>query len=436
MDEQKILKGMWWIKGNEDKKFTGILKYGSGYVPTLEIFPKEYDFGKQYVPNTSTVYGEVFGEFNKVEAVTLLECTSENSPGMLTVGAFIHKQEFVFANCVAIGMLLNDDEIEQVKSPQNIYLTCPGFDEYSMVRTIDHVWKDNIPEGRAYRINDLEKIVYTKPEPIVAKIDIGTITISLGGSSKARDISSQYLIEISLDNPTPQAEVNTLIYSQLQSFISIMAGRRVYFATNKVTVNSNQTKSGSLSIDLKYGHRAHARRESEYSILHTLLLGSEKNLSKFATLFPKWRENFASIEDLAFHYLWMADQPNVINILQAFPQIESYVLERLLRKNKKGLSGILSEVFHSIADHFSCSELYSQKLPEDQIDYIATQLMNFRHKRQHAKRKEESLFSLDEVYAYIDVLLRSVFLIEMDYPYDDIDSAIGHWQSWQQINEK
>ena len=30
------------------------------------------------------------------------------------------------------GMLLDDDEIAQVQSPQNIYLTCPGLDEYSM----------------------------------------------------------------------------------------------------------------------------------------------------------------------------------------------------------------------------------------------------------------------------------------------------------------
>ncbi len=170
---------MWWVKGNEQQKFAGILTYGDGYVPTLEIFLKEYDFKKQSVPNNSTIYGDVLGQSKKIQAVTLLECRSENGLGSFEVGAFIYKQEFVYANCVAIGMLLDDDEIVQVQSPQNIYLTCPGLDEYSMAYTVDHVWKDNIPEGRAYRVSDLEKIEFTQPDPIVIELDIGTITIRL-----------------------------------------------------------------------------------------------------------------------------------------------------------------------------------------------------------------------------------------------------------------
>ena len=436
MDKKTTVKGMWWVKGNENQKFTGILTYGDGYAPTLEIFPKVYDFGKQLVPNNSTVYGDVFGESKKLQAVTLLECTSENSLGMLTVGAFMYKQEFVYADCVAIGMLLDDDEIAQVNSPQQIFFTCPGLDEFGPAYTVDYVWKDNLPNDRPYRINDLAKTVFIKPEPIVIEIDIGTITISLGGSSSARGLTSQYLIEISLNHPTPAPEVNSLIYSQLLSFISIMTGRSEYIATHNLTINSNQTRSGSLNIELKYGHRAHSKQETEYSVLQKLLLGSEENMRKFATLFPKWRENFPFVKDLAFHYLWMVDQPNIINILQAFPHIETYVLERLLRKNKKGMSGILSEVIHCIAGYFSCSKLYSQHLLADQRDHIAAQLMNFRHKQQHSKSREESIFSLEEVYAYIDVLLRSVFLIEMEYPHEDIDTAIGHWQSWHQIDDK
>ena len=66
MDKKTILRGMWWVKGNENDKFTGILTYGGGYVPTLEIFPKEYDWDKQKVPNNSTIYGDVFGESKKI----------------------------------------------------------------------------------------------------------------------------------------------------------------------------------------------------------------------------------------------------------------------------------------------------------------------------------------------------------------------------------
>ena len=378
---------------------------------------------------------DVFWESKTIQAVTLLECTSENGIGSLGVGAYIYKQEFVYADCVVIGMLLDDDEIAQVESPQNIYLTCPGLDEYSTVHTINHVWKDNIPKGRAYRINDLEKIVYTKPEPIAIEIDIGKITISLGGSSKAREISSQYLIDISLENPTPQAEVNSLIYLQLLSFLSIMTGRREYIETHKITINSNQTRSGSLSIELNYGHIAHSTQETKYSNLQKLLLGNEANMRKFATLFPKWRENFAFVKDLAFHYLQIVDQPTRTNILRAFTHIESYVLERLLKKNKKGMLGILSEVINSNADYFQCSSIYAQHFPTDRRGHIAEQLANFRHKSIHPKSNKECMFSLEEAYAYINVILRSIFLREMEYSYKDIDKEIGHWQSWHQIDE-
>lgn len=434
MDKKKILKGMWWVKGNEDDRFTGILTYGSGYVPTLEIFPKEYDWGKQKIPNNSTIYGEVFAESKKIQAVTLLECTSDNSPGHFDVGAFIYKQEFVYVDCVAIGMLLDDDEIAQVQSPQKIFLTCPGLDEYSVAHTIDYVWKDDIPKGRAYRINDVVRIVYTQPEPIAIDIDTGTITISLGQSSTARDMSSHYLIEISLENPTPQAEVNTLIYSQLRSFLSIMTGRREFFETFSTTINSTQTRSGSLSIELSYGHVAQSTQETKHDILETLLIGKEANMRKFATLFPKWRENFAYVEELAFHYLELVDQSTETNILQAFPHIETYVLERLLKKNKKGMPGILSEVLDSNAEYFQCSNLYDQYFSTDQRGRIADELATFRHKHIHPKSNKECKFSLAEVYAYIVVIMRTIFLKEMEYFHEDIDNEIHHWRSWRQID--
>ena len=269
---------MWWVKGNENEKFTGILTYGGGYVPTLEIFPKEYDWDKQKVTDGSTIYGDVFGESKKIQAVTLLECTSQNSLGHFNVGAFIYKQEFVHADCVAIGMLLDDDEIAQVQSPQNIYLTCPGLDEYSMAYAVDYVWKDNNPKGRAYRVSDLDKIEYKQPDPIEIEIDIGTITISLGPSSTGRGISSRYSIHISLKTPTPKAEVNRLIYSQILSFLSIMTGRREYIESHTVAINSNQTSSGSLTLELNYGHNTLPTQETKSSILQTLLVGREENM--------------------------------------------------------------------------------------------------------------------------------------------------------------
>lgn len=436
MDKKSILKGMWWVKGSENNKFTGILTYGSGYVPTLEIFLKEYDFGKQSVPSNSTIYGEVFRESKKIQAVTLLECRSKNGLGIFNVGAFIYKQEFVYVDCVAIGRLLDDDEIAQVQSPQNINLTCPGLDEYSMAYTVDYVWKDNIPKDKPYRVNDLDKIVFTQPEPNAIEIDIGTITISLGHSSTARDISSRYSIHMSLANPTPEAEVNSLIYSQLLSFLSIMTGRREYIENHNITINSNQTSSGSLSLELSYGELAHSTREGKYSILDSLLLGNESNMKKFAALFPKWRENFTVVKDLAFHYLQMIDQPTETNILRTFPYIETYVLERLSKKNMKSMSNILSKVINSNADYFQCSNIYAQHFPTDRRNHIAEQLANFRHKRTHPKSNKECIFSLQEVYAHLNVILRSIFLKEMEYSYKDIDREIDHWHLWRQIDGK
>ena len=427
---------MWWVKGNENEKFTGILTYGGGYVPTLEIFPKEYDWDKQKVTDGSTIYGDVFGESKKIQAVTLLECTSQNSLGHFNVGAFIYKQEFVHADCVAIGMLLDDDEIAQVQSPQNIYLTCPGLDEYSMAYAVDYVWKDNNPKGRAYRVSDLDKIEYKQPDPIEIEIDIGTITISLGPSSTGRGISSRYSIHISLKTPTPKAEVNRLIYSQILSFLSIMTGRREYIESHTVAINSNQTSSGSLTLELNYGHNTLPTQETKSSILQTLLVGREENMKKFASLFPKWRENFEFVKDLALHYVEMVEEATETNILRTFTYIERYVLERLLNKNKKGMAGILDKVINSNANYFQSSNAYAKHFPADQREYIAGQLANFRNKHIHSKSKEECMYSLSEVYAYIDVILRSVFLREMEYSYMDIDNEIVHWQSWRRIDEK
>ncbi len=433
VDKQKILKGMWWVKGNEHKKFTGILTYGGDYVPTLEIFLKDFDFRKQSVPDNCTIYGDVFGESKKIQAVTLLGCTSQNRSGNFTVGAYIYKQEFIRVDCVAIGMLLNDDEIAQVQSPQNIYLTCPGLDEYSLTHIVDYVLKDNMPEGGGSRITDLDRIEYYQPDPITIEIDIGTITISLVPSSGGRDISSRYSIHINLENPRPEAEVNSLIYVQLLTFLSIMTGRREYIERHSITINSDQTRY-ALNLELNYGHIAHSTQETEYSMLETLLLGGEENMGKFATLFPKWRENFENVKDLAFHYLLMVDQATEIEMLQSFPHIESYVLERLLENGtRRNIQGILSEVINSITDYFQGSNIYAQHFPEDRIHLIANQLANYRNKRIHPKSDKEYDFTFNKVYAYIEVILRSIFLKEMEYSYDDIDNEINHWSLWRQI---
>lgn len=434
MDKKTTLKGMWWVKGNENDKFTGILTYGNGYAPTLEIFLKEFDFDKQKVPNDSTLYGEVFEESKLVQAVTLLECTSENSFGHFDVGAYTYKREFVYADCVAIGMLLDDDQIAQVQAPQNIFLTCPGLNEYSIARAVDYKWKEVFPKGRTYHANDIDEIVYTQPKPIVIEFDMGTITISLGTSGALRALSSRYLIEINLENPATQVEVNTLIYAQLLSFVSIMTGRREYIESHSITIDSKQTHSDSLDIELNYGHIAPSAQASKYHIFKALLLGREANMRMFGTLFLKWRENFAFIEDLAFHHLEMIDQPTETNTLQAFTFIETYVLERLLKKNKKGMHGILREVINSIADYFPDSNLYPRHFPPDRRDHIANELANFRHNRIHQKSDKECAFSPREVYAYINVILRSVFLMEMEFSFEDIDTEIDHWESWRQLD--
>lgn len=430
MGNTTVLKGMWWIKGNENDKFTGILTYGGGYVPTLEIFPKEYEFGKQKVPNNSTMYGDVFGESQKIQAVTLLGCTSQDSIGSLTVGAFFYKQEFVYVRCIAIGMQLNDDEIAQVQSPQNIYLTCPGLDEYSMAHSVDYVWKDNIPKGQAYRLNDLEKIVYTPPEPIAIEIDIGTLTMSLGPSSTSRSLSTQYLIEISLEKPTPQKEINLLIYSQFLSFLSIMTGRREHIGTHHVSINSEQTGTDSINLELNFGQIAQWRQATNHSILDTLLMGREENMRQFATLFPKWRENFAFVEDLAFCYLEIIDQPTETNILRGFSYIESYALERLFKKDGADMYSILKRIIKSNAKYFQSNNGYVQHFPIDRRSHIADQLGHFRHKRIHPKSNKECMFSLKEVYAYINIIFRSIFLKEMGYS----DGAIDHWRFWRQLD--
>ncbi|MDE2747983.1 MAG: hypothetical protein OXI34_03365 [Chloroflexota bacterium] len=434
MEKKTILKGMWWVKGNEDKKFMGILRYGGGYAPALEILLKEYDLKKRPVPNNCTIFGNVFGESKKIQAVTLLKCTSQKPQGMLVVGAFIYRQGFVNAHCVAIGMHLDDDEIAQLQFPQNIYLTCPGLDEYSIVDAIEDVWKNNIPDDRPYLVSDLERIVYNQQDPIEIEIDIGTITIYLGQSRSSRDISSHYGIQISLASPTSEAEVNTLIYSQWLSFLSIMTGRSEYVENHNITIHSNQLGTGTLSIELNYGHIAHAAQETEYSFLQALMIGSEENMRKFATLFPKWRTNFEFVGDWAFRYLQMVDQSTITNILQIYPAIETYVLERVAKKNMKSMSDILSAVINSNADYFQSSPVYAQHFPRDGIAHIAEQLANFRHNRIHPKSNKECEFSLQQVYAYIDVILRSIFLKEMEYSYDDIDREINHWQSWRLLD--
>ncbi len=433
MDTQTILKGMWWIRGNENKKFAGILTYGGGYVPTLEIFLKDFDFRKQSVPDNCIIYGDVFEESKKIQAVTLLGCTPQNRSGTYPVGAYIYKQEFIRVDCVAIGMLLNDDEITQVQSPQNIYLTCPGLNEYSLADFVDYVLKDNIPEGGGWYLTDLDRIEYYQPDPITIEIDIGTITISLVPSSAGGDISSRYSIQISLDNPTPEAEVNSLVYSQLLSFLSIITGRREYIERHSITINSKQIRSGSLSLELNYGHITRLTNETKNDMLQTLLIGREENMRKFATLFPKWRENFEFVKDLAFHFLQMIDQPTKANLLQAFPYIEEYSIDRCNGKGKT--FDALKSLIESLTKAFYQNKIYCQHFPTDKTEHIAKQLSNFRNNNQHRKNTEESTFSLHEVYAYINVILRLIFLKEMEYSYEDVDSEIGHWTFWRLIGE-
>lgn len=433
INKQTVRKGMWWIKGKETKKFAGILTYGDGYLPILEIFPKEYEFMKQLVPDGSTVYGDVFLDSKKLEAVTLLDCSSRNSPGRLTVGAYIYKQEFVYANCAAIGLLLDDSEIAQLKSPQRIFLTCPGLDDYSMANAIEYVWKGNIPQDRVYRTSDLDRIVFTQPEPIEIDIDIGKISISLGASSTARDLSSRYSIHIILEEPVPETEANALIYSQFLTFVSIMTGRLEYFSSHSVEISTDKVGTKEFGIDLNYGHPSHEAREPLASMFHTLLLGTPANMRKFASLFPIWRENFAFVEEMAFHYLRMVDYSTETNLLQTFSLIEKYALDRLLEKHTKGMQGILEEVIKSNAAHYHSSEVHARHFPAHRKAHLAEQLANYRHNCIHPKSNKECRLTTDQVYAYVEAILRSVFLREMGYAFGDVDKAINHWWCWRDI---
>ena len=96
--------------------------------------------------------------------------------------------------------------------------------------------------------------------------------------------------------------------------------------------------------------------------------------------------------------------------------------------------GILSKVINSNADYFQCSSVFAQHFPTDRRDHIANQLANFRNNSTHPKSDKECMFSLEEVYAHINVILRSIFLKEMEYSYKDIDREIGHWRLWRQID--
>lgn len=445
MNKKSVLKGIWWVKGNEQNKFTGILTYGDGYVPTLEIFRKEYDWDKLLVPNNSIVYGDVFWEApeannsRKLQAVTLLGCKSRNNAGHFDIGEFIYKQEFVRVECVAIGMQLNDDGIEQLQFPQDIYLTCPGLDKYSVAHALKYAWKDDIQDGRAYRTSDLKEIIYTPIEPIVIDISIGTIEISVFPSSSDRDLSSQYSIRIKLNDPTRKDDVNSLIYDQLLSFISIMTGRGEYFDTHSISISSNQTRLDPLIIDVNYGHKTYSMREEDHSMLDNLLIG--RDMSNFITLFPNWRKNFSFVKDLAFHYIRMIDYRLTSDMMQTFPQIETYLLNKKHSDEESSIIGVgktsknMDTIVNYVANYFSASDRYLEHFPKAQRESIATQLANFRNKNQHSKSKI-SEYSSSEVYAYLEVLLRSVFLIEMEYPSENVDGGTGHWRSWRGIKRK
>ena len=389
------------------------------------------------MPHGATMYGEVFGHNKKLEAVTLLDCTSRHSQGHFSVGAYIYWQAFVDADCVALGILLDDEEIAQVQSPQTVYLTCPGLDEYGVSNYRPReFWKEGAPTGRrgAYRIDDLEKSIFTQPAPIVIEIDIGSITILLVRLEN-NTTTMRYSIEILLNEPVSKDEVNRLIYYQFLTFISIMAGRRDCIATHNIVISSSQTRDGQLSTKVNYGYVTRSTYAREYDIRNTLLMGSDANIRMFTKLFPKWRENFAFVEDLAFHYLEMVDHATEANILQAFAYIEDYVLKRLLEKNKKGITGIFEEVMRVNGDYFLCSNRYAQHFASDRLPYIAEQLNNFRNSRVHLKSSKDCEYSLEEVYAYINVTMRTIFLREMEYPKE---LAIGDhwWPLWRHIERE
>ena len=433
---RKSLSGMWWVKGNEQAKFTGRLKYAGGYKPILEIYLMEYEgFGGRSVPDDCVIYGEVFEETQFVQAVTLLGCTAQDKGGIITVQPFLYKLQRISVECASIGMLLNDEEIAQVTCPQNVYLTCPGLDEYSSAHVLERVWKENIPEGRPYFIDDLDRIVYTQPDPITIDFDVGSIAMSLGVSSLGRNLTTQYLIHISLAQAMTETAVNTLIFAEFLSFLSLMTGRREYVKKHSVSVNSSRTGTDSLSIELSYGYSDHSAQEREYTMMQTLLIGREENLRKFSTLFPKWRENFKYIKSMANHYTQMLEHGTEANLLQAFPIIEDYVLERLLNKNKTGMPGILKAAIDSVAENYPDSNVYLQYFAPKRRKQVANQLANYRHKRIHPKSTKICKYSFTEVYTYIEVILRSILMIEMEFPTQDIDTAIGHWPHWHRLPE-
>ena len=258
------------------------LSYAGGYKPILEIYLGDYDFRvARSVPDNCTIYGEVFGEAKFVRPVTQLGCTAHDQSGIFTVQPFLYKQQLIQVECVAIGMLLDDEEMSQITSPSDVYLTCPGLDEYSGVHTIERVFRNDIPSDRPYRIDDIEKLVFTQPKPIKIYIDIATITVSLGQSISARDITSSYLIHISLEQSVTQAEVNTLIYFQFLSFLSLIVGRREFIERHTVSVNSSRASTDSLPVELSYGHGAQSTQVSEYSIQDSILIGNTETMEKF-----------------------------------------------------------------------------------------------------------------------------------------------------------
>ena len=232
MINNTVMEGVWWLKDKEDDKFVGVLTYAERDMPVLEIFPKIYEFGAPKVPNGSVIYGDVIkqksntSKYTKVLAVTLLGCSSQNGLGRQDVGAYIYKQEHIYVDCVVVGMLLNEDEIEQVMHPQRHFLQCPDFDEYSDQYTTETTWKDEAPTGenKVYMVTDTKEIIVKQPDSIVIELDVGTITIFLAQIPSQREVKSTYTISIELNAPMLGRECNNLIYDQLLAFISVLSG--------------------------------------------------------------------------------------------------------------------------------------------------------------------------------------------------------------------
>ncbi len=441
MINSTVMEGVWWVKGKEDDKFVGILSYAEGYKPVLEIFAKKREHGTQKFPIGSVIYGDVIkqkdssSKHTKVLAVTLLGCSSQISPGFQEVGAYIYNHEHVYVDCVVIGMLLNEDEIQQVMHPQRIFLECPNLDEYSDQNTAEIIWKDEAPTGenKVYLVMDTKEVIVRQPDPIVIQLDVGVITIILAQIPSQRGVKSTYTIQIELDDPMPEEECNTLIYNQLLSFISVLSGTKATYSNHSISIISNQTRSKRLSLVLHYGHRF-SDMPNVIDKSKLLIWGHEDNLEKMPLLFSNWRKNYQSIEPLISPYMRILEDTRWIyndHLLDSIKMIEEYAI----RKNIVSVDTDKTDIerrFIAVMSYIQQGGLsYFQ---DAHISKIANQIRIFRNKGSHARNRETLLYSTQEIYGTLVLIVRSLFLIEMGFP--NINVAYDNWLDLRQLIPK